>query len=97
MKKVLSIIAIAAVSATFVACGPSQAELDAAAKNTADSLENVRIQDSTNAAIETQRVNDSIAQADAAKKIADSLEARKQDSLKDPKAFNKKNAKKEGK
>jgi len=38
MKKVLSIIAIAAVSATFVACGPSQAELDAAAKKTEDSI-----------------------------------------------------------
>ena len=91
MKKVLSIIAIAAVSATFVACGPSAEEVAAQEKAKADSLEQVRIQDSTNAAMETQRINDSIAQAEAAKKIADSLEARKQDSLKDPKAFNKKN------
>jgi hypothetical protein len=29
MKKVFSIIAVLAVASTFVACGPSQAELDA--------------------------------------------------------------------
>lgn len=39
MKKVLSVIAIAALSASFVACGPS-AEEEAAAKAKADSLLN---------------------------------------------------------
>jgi len=39
MKKVLSVIAIAALSASFVACGPS-AEEQAAAQAKADSLAN---------------------------------------------------------
>jgi hypothetical protein len=42
MKKVFSIIAVLVVASTFVACGPSQAELDAE-KAKADSL---RIADS---------------------------------------------------
>ena len=37
MKKVLSIIAVAALSAAFVSCGPSKEELEARAKTVADS------------------------------------------------------------
>lgn len=48
MKKVLSVIAIAALSASFVACGPSaeekaaeQAKLDSAAKALTDAFSNL--------------------------------------------------------
>ena len=54
MKKVLSIIAVAAISATFVACGPSKEEMEAKEKLKADSI----------AAVEKQ-MQDSIAAADA--------------------------------
>ena len=43
MKKVFSIIAVLALTSTFVSCGPSQAELDAAEKAKQDSI---RIADS---------------------------------------------------
>ena len=38
MKKVLSIIAIAATSAVFVACGPSKEEMEAKEKAKQDSI-----------------------------------------------------------
>jgi hypothetical protein len=38
MKKVLSIVAVAALSAAFVSCGPSKEELAAKQKQTEDSL-----------------------------------------------------------
>ncbi|HEY1039681.1 MAG TPA: hypothetical protein VGF30_09770 [Bacteroidia bacterium] len=81
MKKVLSLIAIAAVSATFVACGPSAEEIEAAKKKTEDSI---RIADSTaNAAAAAQLAEqakaDSIAKAEMMKadsaRIADSIAA----------------------
>jgi hypothetical protein len=54
MKKVFSIIAIAAVSAVFVACGPSKEDMEKKAQFTADSI----------------RVADSIANASAAEELA---------------------------
>lgn len=56
MKKVLSIVAVAALSATFVACGPSKEEMEAREKAKNDSI----------AAVEKAK-SDSIAAADAAK------------------------------
>jgi hypothetical protein len=38
MKKVLSIIAVAALSAAFVSCGPSKEEIEAKEKAKADSV-----------------------------------------------------------
>lgn len=38
MKKVLSIIAVAALSAAFVSCGPSKEEIEAKEKAKADSI-----------------------------------------------------------
>jgi len=54
MKKVLSLIAIAAISATVVACGPSKEELEAAEKAKQDSI----------------ALADSLANAEAAAKLA---------------------------
>lgn len=71
MKKVLSIIAIAATSAAFVACGPSKEEMEAAEKKKQDSI----------AAVE-QLKQDSIAQAaaEAEKAAAEANAARIADS-----------------
>ena len=55
MKKLFSIIAVAALSTAFVACGPSKEEIAAAEQKIADSL----------ATIETARIADSTAAADA--------------------------------
>jgi len=59
MKKVLSLIAVAAISATFVACGPSKEDLEKAEKAKQDSIAKV----------------DSIANADAAAKLAEQAKA----------------------
>ena len=56
MKKLFSIIAVAALSTAFVACGPSKEEIAATEQKIADSI----------AAIETARVADSTAAAAAA-------------------------------
>ncbi|MFN5461032.1 MAG: hypothetical protein ACK5AY_14065 [Bacteroidota bacterium] len=61
MKKVLSIVAVAAMTATFVACGPGK-EAEEAAKKAADSTAAANVADST-------------AKADAAKRTADSTAA----------------------
>lgn len=78
MKKLLSLIAVAAMFA-FVACGPSAEEKAAQEKAIQDSLAQVeaqRVQDSiaaeqakqdSIAAAEQQRIQDSIAAAEAAK------------------------------
>lgn len=79
MKKVLSIIAVAALSATFVACGPSKEEIEAREKAKADdsiaAVEKMK-QDSI-AAVEAQAAADAAAAAEKAKadsaRIADSL------------------------
>jgi len=71
MKKVLSIIAVAAISATFVACGPSKEEMEAKEKAKADSI----------AAVE-KAAQDSIAaaEAEAAKLAEEAAAAAKADS-----------------
>ena len=55
MKKLFSIIAVAALSTAFVACGPSKEEIAATEQKIADSI----------ATIETARIADSTAAADA--------------------------------
>ena len=55
MKKLFSIIAVAALSTAFVACGPSKEEIAATEQKITDSI----------AAIETARIADSTAAADA--------------------------------
>ena len=55
MKKVLSIVAVAAITAAFVACGPSKEEIEMKEKAKADSI----------AAVEKAKT-DSIAAAEAA-------------------------------
>ena len=71
MKKVLSIVAIAALTAGFVACGPSKEEMEAREKAKADS----------NAAVE-KAAQDSIAaaEAEAAKVAEEAAAAAKADS-----------------
>jgi hypothetical protein len=73
MKKVLSIVAIAALTAGFVACGPSKEEIEKAEKLKADSI----------AAVEKQK-QDSIAAAEAeaakAAEMAAAAEKAKADS-----------------
>ena len=69
MKKLFSIIAVAALSTAFVACGPSKEEIAATEQKIADSI----------AAIETARVADSTAAA-AAEEIA-AAAARVADSI----------------
>ena len=59
MKKVLSIIAVAALSATFVACGPSKEEIEKREKEKQDSI----------AAVEKSK-QDSIAAAEAEAAVA---------------------------
>jgi hypothetical protein len=79
MKKVFSIIAIAAASAVFVACGPSKEELEAKAKMTADSIAKADSMANAAAAEELakqQAMADSAAKVQAAAdsaRIADSL------------------------
>ena len=70
MKKVLSILAVAVITASFVACGPSKEEIEAREKTKTDSL----------AAIDKQRT-DSIAAAEAmANEAAAAAEKAKADS-----------------
>jgi len=69
MKKVFSIIAVAGLTATFVACGPSKEELEAAEKAKADSIAAVALADSLANASKA----DSIAAVEKA--AADSLAA----------------------
>ncbi|MCA0429739.1 MAG: hypothetical protein LCH32_04485 [Bacteroidetes bacterium] len=78
MKKVLSIIAVAALSATFVACGPSKEEIEAREKAKADSIAAVeKMKQDSIAAVEAQAAADAAAAAEKAKadsaRIADSL------------------------
>jgi hypothetical protein len=80
MKKVLSFIAIAAVATSFVACGPSKAELEKKAKAKADSI---RIADSIAsekmaAEAREKQIKDS---TDAAMKAIADAEAAHKDSV----------------
>ena len=70
MKKLFSIIAVAALSTAFVACGPSKEEIAATEQKIADSL----------ATIETARIADSTSAADAAAAEAAAEVARVADS-----------------
>ena len=65
MKKLFSIIAVAALSTAFVACGPSKEEIAATEQKIADSI----------ATIETARIADSTAAADAVAAEAVAAEA----------------------
>ena len=69
MKKVLSLIAVAALTATVVSCGPSKEELEAAEKAKSDSIAAVALADS----LANVAKADSIAAAE--KVVADSLAA----------------------
>lgn len=64
MKKLFSIIAVAALSTAFVACGPSKEEIAATEQKIADSL----------ATIETARIADSTAAANVAAEAAVAVE-----------------------
>ncbi len=83
MKKVLSIVAVAALSVAFVSCGPSKEELEAKEKAKVDSIDIAKIDsiaiadalaadqakvDSTAAAVAEQAKLDSLALATPAKK-----------------------------
>ena len=68
MKKVLSIVAVAALSVAFVSCGPSKEELAAKAKASEDST---RMADSTAAAAAAVMANETrIADSTAAAAVA---------------------------
>jgi regulator of protease activity HflC (stomatin/prohibitin superfamily) len=82
MKKVLSIVAVAALSAAFVSCGPSKEELEAREKAKADSIAAVaQAQADSLAKVAEAEAAAAQAQADAAKadsaRVADSLAAAK--------------------
>ena len=64
MKKVLSIVAVAALSVAFVSCGPSKEEMEAKAK---------LVEDSTAAVAQVQA--DSLAKVADEAKIADEAKA----------------------
>lgn len=79
MKKVLSLIAIAAISATVIACGPSKEALEAAEKAKTDSIAKADSTASAEAAakLAEQAKADSlamVAKADSAR-VADSIAA----------------------
>ncbi|MDI9342379.1 MAG: hypothetical protein QM534_17535 [Sediminibacterium sp.] len=77
MKKVFSIIAVAALSAAFVACGPSKEEIEAREKAKADSIaavEKAKADSIAAAEAEAAKAAEAAA-AEAAKKLADSLHA----------------------
>lgn len=79
MEKVVSIVAVAALSVVFVSCGPSKDELEAHEKAKADSVAAVLQQriDSLVKAVNTEPVNPDMiaavaqAQADSLAKVAE--------------------------
>ena len=87
MKKLFSIIAVAALSTAFVACGPSKEEIAATEQKIADSLakiETARIADSTASAVAAEAVAAEAARVADSTRVADSVAAA-------PKAGKKKN------
>ncbi len=78
MKKLFTLVAVASMF-TFVACGPSAAELEAKAKATADSITAVESAKAAEEAAKMQATADSTAAAEAiateATRIADSVAA----------------------
>lgn len=80
MKKVLSIVAIAALTAGFVACGPSKEEIEKREKEKADSIAAVeKTKQDSIAAAEAEAAHAAEATAAAAAHAADS--ARVADSI----------------
>lgn len=80
MKKVLSILAIAALSATFVACGPSKEQIEATEKAKQDSIAAVdKMKQDSIAAVEAEAIKVGEMAAAAEKSKADSIH--KADSL----------------
>ncbi len=81
MKKVLSIVAVAALTAAFVSCGPSKEEMEAREKAKNDSIAAVEQQaaDSLAKVAEAEAAAAAIAAAETAKadstRMADSLAA----------------------
>jgi hypothetical protein len=74
MKKVLSIVAIAALSATFVACGPSKEEIEAKEKLKQDSIAAVeKMKQDSIAAVEAEAAKAAEMAAAAEKAKADSI------------------------
>ena len=66
MKKLFSIIAVAALSTAFVACGPSKEEIEKAEQRITDSTRNAEVADSTKQADDAA----ALAAADAAAAVA---------------------------
>lgn len=74
MKKVLSIIAVAAVSTAFVACGPSKEEMEKREKEKADSIAAVeKAKQDSIAAVEAENAKMAEEAAAAEKMKADSI------------------------
>ena len=89
MKKVLSIVAVAALTVAFVACGPSKEEIEAREKAKADSIAAVeKAKQDSIAAAEAEAAKAAEAAAAAEKAKADS--ARVADSLANAKGGKKK-------
>jgi len=80
MKKVLSIVAVAALSVAFVSCGPSKEELEAKEKAKADSIAAVDQQKADSAAAVAATEAEAAAANEAAAKHAQDS-ARMADSL----------------
>ena len=88
MKKVLSLIAVAALTATFVACGPSKEELESNQKRVDDSINKAQAD-----TLVAQFKRDSIAKVEA-----DTIRARaERDTIAAQKAREEANNKKSGK
>ncbi len=77
MKKLFSIIAVAALSTAFVACGPSKEEIAKAEQKITDSIASAKADSTASAKADSTAAADAAAAvaADAAKRIADSTAA----------------------
>ncbi len=74
MKKVLSIVAIAALSATFVACGPSKEEIAAKEKAMQDSIASIeKMKQDSISAVEAEAAKNADMAMAAEKMKADSI------------------------
>jgi len=80
MKKVLSIIAVAAMTTAFVSCGPSKEEMEKRKQAQEDSIAAVEAANAAEEAAKAQAMVDSsnayaAAQEAEAKRVADSIDA----------------------
>lgn len=71
MKKVLSLIAVAAISTAFVACGPSKEEMEKREQEKQDSIAKVEKQKQDSIALAAAEAEKAAMEANA-KRIADS-------------------------